>query len=497
MPLETSRRSRRVRSVSAHARVAITVGAFLALPACRTDHPPPVAVRPMSPPPPVVALPTAPPETPPPPHEEPPAEACEPLDAEPPMSLSSVLDLEIPPIIEPSGEVMAPFYERLARLIRGKASDHVRIAVYGDSNMTMDLITGEMRRVLQRKYGDAGHGFIALGQPWTHYKHMDVKQRVHFGFTSYAVSTHPIGDGGYGHSGIAAESQLRGAITEVSTAPESAPVGRNVSRVDLFFLRKPKYGSFDLRIDGVVKDTIDCEGPEVSLGHYRTELPDGPHRVEVVVTGRGNVRMLGTALEREKPGVVIDSLGVGALNTRSMARELASINEPMLKLRHYDLVIFMTGANDVFEFDEVPSWLKQVIDVHREALPNVPILLVSPPDRGQHKSFEPTIAIGQQRRELAVSFKTGFWDLWTAMGGRGSMARFHQLGLSQEDHIHFNAKGGAWVGDRLLTALFRDFKAYLAEHKSAGCGDADAPSYAGADRPESPHASVSPQRLGP
>jgi hypothetical protein len=110
------------------------------------------------------------------------------------------------------GKSMEPFYARLARLVRGKAKDHVRIAVYGDSNMTMDFITGAMRRTLQAKFGDGGHGFVALARPWAWYRHFDVKMDVQdAGWRKIATSTNQVSDGHYGFANIASESSTGGA----------------------------------------------------------------------------------------------------------------------------------------------------------------------------------------------------------------------------------------------------------------------------------------------
>jgi hypothetical protein len=79
---------------------------------------------------------------------------------------------------------LAPFLAKVAALVRGRAADHLRVAVYGDSNLTMDQMTGQMRRTLQGRYGDAGHGFVALGRPWAHYHHMDVEHDCEGGFDS-------------------------------------------------------------------------------------------------------------------------------------------------------------------------------------------------------------------------------------------------------------------------------------------------------------------------
>src|SRR5439155_23313057 len=86
------------------------------------------------------------------------APVCPPMD----MELTKAFELDtktlktVPPEILDEHHVLAHFYERIAELARGTANDHVRIGMYGDSNMTMDYITGEMRRTLQARFGDAG-----------------------------------------------------------------------------------------------------------------------------------------------------------------------------------------------------------------------------------------------------------------------------------------------------------------------------------------------------
>ena len=138
---------------------------------------------------------------------------------------------------------LAGFFEKVAQLLRGRAHDHIRIAVYGDSNLTMDFMTGRMRRVLQREHGDAGHGFVALGRPWSHYRHMDILHGVKKGFMSYACSTTPVLDGIYGISGIAAESLYSGAKTWVETAGEDAPIGQRVSAFDIYYMKSTRGGT--------------------------------------------------------------------------------------------------------------------------------------------------------------------------------------------------------------------------------------------------------------
>ena len=77
--------------------------------------------------------------------------------------------------------------------------------------MTRDYITGAMRRAFAARFGDAGHGFVALGRPWPWYLHEDVRHDVDLKtWQMFATSTHHVADGYYGFANIAAEASAAG-----------------------------------------------------------------------------------------------------------------------------------------------------------------------------------------------------------------------------------------------------------------------------------------------
>jgi hypothetical protein len=49
------------------------------------------------------------------------------------------------------------------------------------------------------------------------------------------------------------------------------------------------------------------------------------------------------------------------------------------------------------------------------------------------------------------------------------MARFEDRGMTNGDGLHFNEKGGAYVGQRVAEALARAFAAWAHDHPRAGC----------------------------
>jgi hypothetical protein len=384
-----------------------------------------------------------------------------------------------PPVIDvvDGHESLARFFEHTASVLRGRAKDPVRIAVYGDSNGTMDYMTGEMRRVLQAAYGDAGHGFVALARPWPWYRHQYVAaDYMHDAWSAYTVTTHPTPslDPWYGQGLIVAQSKQTGAATWVATAPDGAPIGTRASRFEVWYLAWPPGGAFDVKVDGEVKGGADthAEG-KPHFGFVRVDVPDGPHKMVAITRSAKPVRLLGAVVERDVPGFQVDGLGVGSLNCLCVLREGEALNTEILAHRPYDLVVFHIGSNtwNPAVMDPV-ACMEEVIARLRRAVPDVSILIMTPPDWGEHGArFTPgwLRKVENQLRQAADQAPAAFFDFRQAMGGQGSMAHFEELGMTQGDGMHFNEKGGAYVGQRVVDALGRAFGQWAAEHPRAGC----------------------------
>jgi lysophospholipase L1-like esterase len=389
---------------------------------------------------------------------------------------TKVIAVTPPPIVDPEG-VLAPFYDRLAALARGEATDDVRIGFYGDSNMTRDYITGAMRRSLATRFGDAGHGFVALGRPWPWYLHEDVRHDVDLKtWQMFATSTNHVADGYYGFANIAAEASAAGATTWVRTAEDAAPIGKTVSRIDVYFLKRPGGGSFRIKIDGQVVKTVPTANAAFEAGFEAVDVPDAPHLLECVAVGDGRVRLFGATFERQPApgayGVVVDSLGVGALNFEQMQHVDSKTRVAMLAHSKYDLVAFLLGTN-MFAPDLHATWVRNVLADFRAALPKTPILIMSPPDivldSADAHSDPRIVRLAQQMKAIAADQGAAFWDFREAMGGDASIQAFIRRGLASTDHVHLTPGGGALMGNRVVFALFDGLHRWLDGHPRAGC----------------------------
>lgn len=379
---------------------------------------------------------------------------------------------ELPTIDDPAKN-LTRFYRRWAEVARGRSKRALRIAVYGDSNLTLDGLTGLLRRAFQQRYGDAGHGFVALGKPWGWYRHHDV---VHASYENmwkfYATTTAPAPDNQMGFGGIAAEALSPGAQTWVGTAAEpDAPIGKTASRFGVYFLKRPGGGPFDVRLDGKTVKEVSTRSTETELGYDELEVADAPHKVTYVA--KGTVRLLGATLSRDVPNsVTVDSLGIGSLNAWALARLDTKVNRAMLAHRDFDLVVFLVGTN-MYALEKHHEWMGRVIRHHRLATPGVPLLFFSPPDitlgnKGQ--KTDPRIhAVAEQLHDIAREHGAAFWDFHAAMGGDRSIVAFRKKKWAQADIIHFTDEGSFFMGRRVLLALWRGFLGELDQKPTLAC----------------------------
>ncbi|MCA9643546.1 MAG: hypothetical protein KC492_22760, partial [Myxococcales bacterium] len=368
---------------------------------------------------------------------------------------------------------MAPFYESLAAIARGKRKEPLRIGFYGDSNMTRDFITGQLRRELQKLFGDSGHGYIGLAKPWSWYKHMDVRHGFdENAWKAFNMATIQVADRYYGFGGIAPQNIQSNARTWVATAEEDSPVGTKIDHVEIYYLKKPKHGTFKVLVDKQPFADVDTAGSKVEAGRLVFDLPDGPHRIDIV-TGPKLVRLLGAILERKAPGVVVDSVGVGGVNSELLARADRDLVMQTLKMRKHELFVLLTGAIEP-DSPKHGEAMKEVIGRHREARPGVPFILMSPPDLAGGSLNVPTKSVrinqvAKAKLRTAKEVKTVFWDFREAMGGEQSIVNFANHKMAWTDFIHLTEPGGRLMGRRFAIALLRDFKRYLKEHPDAGC----------------------------
>lgn len=387
---------------------------------------------------------------------------------------------EKPPrsIEDPSGRALASFFRALGAVERGERGAIARVSYWGDSNVASDFVTATLRRRLQRRFGDAGHGFVLLANSDPYYFHNDVVRSASFDWGLTRISGPLSADGMYGLGGAAFRSRGSAAFSRTGTA-KTGGFGRTVSRMSVSYLEHPQGERMEVRIDGQVREVVDTRA-SVTRGVIRAyDVPDGPHEIELRPLGAG-VRAFGVLLERDTPGVVVDALGVAGSKVRYLSRIDRAHWEEQLKLRSPALAVFHFGVNEgtegdlTFPLDQYEATMGEAIAAVRQALPDSSCLLVSPNDLAwkttsgvYSKAVVPKLSAVQRR--VAAAQGCAFWDLFEAMGGTGSMARWIRRGLGNPDMMHPSTKGAEVLGDWLYLAL-------MEAYESASAGGTSPPS---------------------
>lgn len=372
------------------------------------------------------------------------------------------------------------FFEALARTESTAPGALTRIVYFGDSVVASDFGTGTLRRLLQSRFGDAGHGFVLVASAWPQYFHNDVYRISDAGFhVSRIVGPRSL-DGLYGLGGVSF-SGPPGLRSRIGTA-KAGTFGRRVSRFDLSYLEQPGGGVLEVSIDGARTRTIDTSGSEKRQAFARIETPDGEHELELR-TARGSVRLFGVALERDAPGVVLDAIGVVGARLRTLDESNDDDFRAALAWRHPNLVAFQFGANEsgdgfAYPMADYHRTMRELLAKVASAAPNAGCLVVGAMDRARKEDDRlvtvPIIPhIVEEQKKVAEEAGCAFFDTYTQMGGKGSMAAWVRQGLGAGDYTHPTSWGAERLGKWIYDALMARYAAYRSRLSQGG-------------RPESP-----------
>jgi lysophospholipase L1-like esterase len=331
-----------------------------------------------------------------------------------------------PFLLDDSAGALDRFYAALWRTEKREDGAITRIVHYGDSPTTADLITGGVRVELQKRFGDAGHGFILVARPWAWYQHTGAEVSGS-GWQMSPASHFVSHDGMFGLGGV--------SFTGSGSAANRVVFANGYTRFEAWYLRQPGGGEFSLWADGRALGRVDTAGDSKSPGFAAFQAGDAAAKLEIHVE-RGVVRVFGLTAEGPGPGVVYDSLGLNGASITVLSRMFNEAHwAEELQHRNPALVIVNYGTNeaDFAEFvdGQYEKELREALRRIHAALPDASVLVMSPMDRGRRSGpggieTMPTIPrIVAIQKRVARETGCGFFDTYAAMGGEGTMARWY------------------------------------------------------------------------
>jgi lysophospholipase L1-like esterase len=386
-------------------------------------------------------------------------------------------------IEDPTGRGLAPFHAALARTFRGEDGAVTRVAHYGDSSIATDLITHTVRRRLQHRFGDGGHGFVLVASGHLPYRHRDVVATDNGNFVVREVTRGSVGDGRYGYGG---NQILARAGARALFAPDpDAPVGREVERFEIWYERQRRGGKFRYRVDDGEPVTVDTSAETSEDGVEIIEVPRGVRRLELRHAG-GRVHLYGVVLELGGPAVVYDSLGlVGARASRLLNFDAEHLRAQLAR-RDVDLVILGFGGNeasDNISGERYEEQMREVIRHVRGDRDDLGCLIMAPLDqgevdaRGKIRTMPTVPTLVEAQRRAAFAEGCAFFDTFEAMGGEGAIRNWSRTRprLALSDYRHATPAGYEIIGNMLYKALLASFAESLPSAKAEPAAPAPTP----------------------
>ncbi len=354
------------------------------------------------------------------------------------------------------------------------AGSIVRILQFGDSHTAADIFTGQMRALMQAKFGNGGLGFQYPGHPFAGYRLLGSSRSQTPGWVTQGNRFTDLGDGDTGLGGIAISTRRPGESVFLTTTCETLQVQ---------YLRQPGGGALDFSDNGqpvseIKTGTADsvataADSSSRGAGTFTYSCTPGEHEFQLITLDSAPVRLLG--LVTEQAGVTYECLGINGAVAPLILKWNQQMFAEYLGERNPNLIVLAYGTNEAAQSasrnDEYVADLHEVLQNLHRIVPGASILLLGPYDRalkvgrGRHASWQTQAAIDRiiaDQKEACRVDSCAFYDQRARMGGPGTMQRWVPDGLAQFDHTHLTGTGYRVLANALYRDLMTAYNSYLA-----------------------------------
>ena len=333
------------------------------------------------------------------------------------------------------------------------------IVHFGDSHIQGDYFSGEIRRILQEEFGDAGHGIYfpyslckswgpkglqsASNGEWT-YSHIlkpDLTNKV--GFAGYELST------------LTKDASLIFQFTENF---KDSPA----NRLKIWYGMDSSSQDFHLNDKFIVQDDQKFKN-DWGVRTYSSKEAIKGFDLSLMAgnTSNTNFSFYGFELLKQAPiGINYHHCGVvGAQFTHLINN--ADLVLDQLGYLSPDILLFSFGTNEAYGNIDTVKYFNSInnfISKLNQLFPTTAIIITTAPDtRSQGKVPPSQVNVNNQLIKLSKTQDRSVFDLNKAMGGWGSLTNWYKSKLTLDDKLHFNAAGYSLQGKMFSLALLESY----------------------------------------
>ena len=364
-----------------------------------------------------------------------------------------------------TGDGPSPLQRLYDKLLDG--TQPVRVAFMGDSFVEGDILTADLREMLQETFGGGGVGFVPAASPFTGFR--QTVKTTSKGWTPYNIMQRksvpePYAGDFFVSGWVAAASDGASTRWDMTTRRRHLDECRRARL--LFISRKPSQVSVTLN-DGEVR-TFGFEGDEV-VRQIVVEEPQIRSLEMRIDKGAEGFSVYGADFD-ELSGVAVDNFSIRSNNGQAMFWTSPSVNAQINSMRPYDLVILQYGLNimqaDRRDYSLYAQQIEKMIRFVRSCFPQAAVIVMGVSDRSQRGEdgivpMESARDLSQWQRTAAEQCGAAFWNTYDAMQLAGGMTRFVDNGWAGKDYTHINYAGGAQVARALYYGLLQGVQRHL------------------------------------
>ena len=354
------------------------------------------------------------------------------------------------------------FFNHLGEL-RRKKRKKIRIAYFGDSMVEGDLVTQDLRRMLQERFGGSGVGFVPVTSIVAGFR----QTITHTFSSSWDDVSFKSDNRASGNLFLSGHSFFSAGNSEVTYRAVNQPRLDNFSNVSILYGAPVTNSS--------ITATVMVNGSSYPIAatqlFNKLDLPINNTKTVTLGISSTTIPLYGAAFEADS-GIVLDNFAFRGIS----GIELDYFSENYLKqvqaVRPYDLLIFHFGPNLLFkpgltDFGWYSRKMQPTLQKIKNAFPQTSLLLISTADKGARyggdwhtqKGVRPLIDV-----QYTIASNTGadFFNLFNAMGGEDAMVGWVNADppMAGRDYTHANHNGAKKFAEFIFNAIMKEYNEY-------------------------------------
>ncbi len=363
---------------------------------------------------------------------------------------------------------LAVFYNALMNAKKKK----VHLAFFGDSMIEGDIVTQDLRAMLQKRFGGRGVGFVPIINFIPGFR-QSIHQSFADNWTAYTVIEDRQPAIPYGLGG---EAFVPSITNDGKAASWASFQGVKQSEgLDSFHVVKLYYSNpnnADAKVF-VKKDGVSTTLPLANGGGLKVlTLNSGKalYSLQMSFMASDKVYVYGASFE-DTTGVYIDDLDMRG----SSGQQLSVIDDGIMHQFQNELnikcAVLQYGLNVVHtnttDYSYYVKGFANTINALKNKLPQCGILVNSVSDRAvkKHGGYETMPEIhdfAAAQQGIAKQTNTAFWNLFQAMGADSSMINMvnSDQPLANKDYTHFKPMGGSCIASYFYYSMLYDYERY-------------------------------------